>query len=116
GVGSDFIDEPVAVANALGGNQGAFGVQAVENVLEAFAFLANQVLFGNFQVVEEQFVGFMVDHIGNGANLHAFADGLMQVDDEDRHAFRLLLHLVERGGAGQQYHQVGVLDAGDPDL
>ncbi len=40
------VHEPVAVAHALGGDQHALGVQAVEDVPEALAFLADQVLLG----------------------------------------------------------------------
>jgi hypothetical protein len=42
-VGADLVDEPVAVADAFGGNQGALGIQPVKDVLEALAFLADQV-------------------------------------------------------------------------
>ncbi len=36
------VDEPVTIANALGGDQRALGVQAVQRCLEALAFLAHQ--------------------------------------------------------------------------
>jgi hypothetical protein len=45
-VGAHAVDEPVAVADAFGGDQGALGIQAVQDVLEALAFLADQVLAG----------------------------------------------------------------------
>ncbi|MCY1531410.1 hypothetical protein D9M68_666340 [compost metagenome] len=116
GVLAGLLDEPAAVADALGGDQGALGVEAVEDVLEALALFADQVLGGDFQVVEEQLVGLVVDHVGDRADGQAVADGLAQVDQEDRHAFGLLLHLGQRGGARQQDHQVGVLDTRDPHL
>src|SRR4029079_1133896 len=40
----DTVDEPAAVADALGRDQGALGVQAVEDVLEALALAPDQVL------------------------------------------------------------------------
>ena len=112
----DPVDEPVAVADAFGGDQRALGVQAVEDVLEALPFLADQVLGRDLEVVEEQLVGLVVDHVGDRPHRQPVADRLAQVDDEDRHAFGLLLHLGERRGARQQDHQVGVLHARDPDL
>ena len=54
--------------------------------------------------------------LGIGRTVRPVADRLAQVDDEDRHAFGLLLHLGERRGARQQDHQVRMLDARDPDL
>ncbi len=53
GVRRRFVDEPVAVADAFGGDEDALGVEAVEDVAETFAFLADQVLGGDFQVVDE---------------------------------------------------------------
>src|SRR5678815_3034197 len=68
GVAPRAIDEPIAVANALGGNQDALGVHAVEDVLEALPLLANQVLSRNLEVFEEHLVGLMVHHIANRAD------------------------------------------------
>ena len=82
----DLVDEPVAVADALGGDQRALGVEAVEDVAEALAFLADQVLGGNLEVVEEELVGLVVDHVEDRPHGHAVSDRLAQVDDEDRHA------------------------------
>ena len=44
GIGDRLLDEPLGVADALGGDQDALGVHAVEDVAEALAFLADQVL------------------------------------------------------------------------
>ena len=46
------VDEPVAVADALGGDQRALGVEPVEDVLEALAFLADQVVDRDLEVLE----------------------------------------------------------------
>ena len=58
----------------------------------------------------------MVDHVGDRAHRQAMADRVAQVDDEHRHALTLLLHIGQWRGARQQDHQVGMLDARDPDL
>ena len=116
GIVAGLVDEPAAVADAFGGDQGALGIEAVEDVAEALAFLADQAIGGDLQVVEEQLVGLVVDHVGDRLHGQALADGLAQVDEEDRHAFGLALHLGQRRGARQQDHQVGVLDPRDPHL
>src|SRR5690606_40622005 len=64
GVLGRFFGEPAAITYALGGDQGALGVQAVEDVAEALALFADQAAGGDFQVVEEQLVGLVVDHVG----------------------------------------------------
>ncbi|MNE13103.1 hypothetical protein D3C80_1059300 [compost metagenome] len=116
GIVAGLLDEPAAIADALGGDQGPLGIQAVEDVLEALAFFADQAVGGNFQIVEEQLVGLMVDHVGDRSHGQAVADGFTQVDQENRHAFGFFLHLVQRRGSGQQDHQVRMLDARDPHL
>ena len=77
---------------------------------------ADQVLGGDFQVVEKHFIGFVAGHIGDGADLHPVADSLFQIDHKDRQALRLFLDLAQRRSAGQQDHQVRMLDTADPDL
>ena len=114
GVLRGLLDEPAAIADALGGDQRALGIQAVEDVAKALALLADQAAGGNLQVVEEQLVGLVIDHVGDRLHGQAVADGLAQVDEEDRHALGLALHLSQRRGACQQDHQVRVLDARDP--
>ena len=84
--------------------------------LNPHAFFADQVLGRNFQVVEEQLVGLVVDHVEDRLHSHAGLHRLLHVDDEDRQAFGLLLHLAERRRAGQQDHQVRVLHPADPHL
>ncbi|MNS06224.1 hypothetical protein D3C72_376450 [compost metagenome] len=114
GISTGLFDKPATVADAFGSDKCAFGIQPVEDVPEAFAFLADQAVSGDFQVVEEQFVGFVIDHVGDRLHGHAVADGLAQVDQKDRHAFGLFLHLGQGRSARQQDHQVGMLDSRDP--
>src|SRR5689334_21545961 len=53
----DTDDEPVTIADALRGYQRALVVETVEDVLEALAFLADQVLGGDLLIVEEELIG-----------------------------------------------------------
>ena len=80
------------------------------------SFFPYQVLDRNFKVVEEQLVGLVVHHVVDRPHRHAGFHRFMDVDDEDGQALGFLLDLVERGGAGQQDHQVGMFDPADPDL
>ena len=45
-LGADLVDEPVAIADALGGDQRAFGIQSVEDVLEALPSAPNRFAAG----------------------------------------------------------------------
>jgi hypothetical protein len=56
------------VADAFGGDQDALGVHAVEDVAEALALLADQVLGRHLQVVEEQLGGGVVHHRADRAD------------------------------------------------
>jgi hypothetical protein len=47
-VWNDLVDEPVTVPDALGRDQRSFRIQAVEDVFEPFALLADQVLGREF--------------------------------------------------------------------
>ena len=47
GVARRLLDEPAAVADALGGDQDPLGVHAVEDVAEALALLADQRVGGH---------------------------------------------------------------------
>jgi len=77
------VDEPAGVADAFGGNQCALGVQAIEDVLKAFAILTNQVVHRDLQILEEKLTGLVVDHVADGLDRQPLANGLMQVNDED---------------------------------
>ncbi len=115
-IGRHLVDEPIAVADTFRRNQRAFRVEAVEDVPETLPFLANQVFSGDFQVVEEEFVGLVVDHVQDRLHGHAVADRLAQVDDKNRHAFGLAFYIGERRRSGEQDHQVGMLDSRNPYL
>ena len=111
-----LVDEPVAVADAFGGDQRALGIEAVEDVLESLPFLADQVLGRNFEIVEEKLVGLVIDHVDDRLHRHAVPDRLAQIDEEYRHSLGPLLHLVERRRPGEQDHEVRMQHARDPHL
>ena len=46
GVLADAVDKPVAITNAFGGDQGALGVQAIQDVFKALPFLPYEVVYG----------------------------------------------------------------------
>ena len=116
GVADRFAREPAAIADAFGGDQDALGVHAVEDAAEALAGLADQVRGRDAQVVEEDLGGGVVDHGRDGTDGHTVAEGLGQIDQEDRESVRALLHLVLGRGARQQEHKIGVLGAAGPYL
>ena len=99
-----LVDEPIPVTDAFGGDQRAFGIQAVENIFESRALGANQVLSRNFQVVEKQLVGFVIDHVRDRSERQAPAHRLAQIDDENGDALGFAFYLCDRRGARQQEH------------
>ena len=105
-----------AIAQRLGRHQDALGVQSVEQIAEAHPLLPDQVGVGDDEVVDEDLGRIVVDHRLEGSDLQPTAQALAQVDQEHRQPVRLALDLVERGGARQQQHQVGMQRAGGPDL
>src|SRR5919107_3521180 len=110
------VHEPPPVADALGGDEDPLGVHAVEDIAEALALLTDQAVRRYAQVLEEELVGLIVDHHAPGFYCKAIPYGLAQVKDKDRESLGLALHLIARGGPGQQDHVVGVLHARDVDL
>ena len=108
--------KPAAVADALRGDQDALGVHAVEDVAEALALLADQVLGRHLEVVEEHLVVLWLIIASIGRISMPLPTRLAQVDQEHRQPVGALLHLVDRRGARQQQHQVGVQRARGPHL
>jgi hypothetical protein len=109
-----FIYEPPAVADALRRYQDTLRVHAVEDVAKAFAFLADEVLSRHPKAVEDEFVGRVVHH--HPSWLHGEAFGFPQVDEEDGEAVGAFFDFGEGRGAGEQDHEVRLLDPGDVDL
>src|SRR5438270_18299 len=64
-----LLQQPAAIADAFLRHQDALGVHAVEDVAEALAFLADQILGRHFQVVEVHLGRVVVDHRLDRADL-----------------------------------------------
>ena len=110
------VDKPAGVADRLGCDQNALGVHAVQDVVEAAVFFADQIGLGNFQIVEKELIGLVVDHGVDLANLDRVAGPLARIDQEHAQPQGFFGALGRRGGPRQQQHHVGVLDAGDENL
>ena len=90
-------------------------MQRIQQVVEALAFLADAVVVGELQVVDEDLEGVVIDHRANRRGLQRRA-GLRYVDQEQAKAIGLLLHRVGRRGARDQKVHVRVAVARSPDL
>ena len=110
------LDEPVTVADTLGGDQCALGIQAVENVLETLALRADEVLGRHLELVEEQLVRLVIDHVGDGAKGQSVPKAWRRSTMKSDRPSDLRLTSRQRRRAREQQHQVRVPDAGDPDL
>ena len=96
----------LADADRLGRDQHALGVEAVQQIVEALAFLADAVLERHLQAVDEDLVG--VDRLA--AHLVDLGDldlGAVEVGVEQRQAVGRALALLLGRGAGDQQHLVG---------
>ena len=108
--GAGLVHEPVTIADAFAAMD-ALGIEPVQDVPEALAFLADQVLGRDLEVVDEHRVRFVVDHVPDRAHVEAFALG---VDQEDGHAVRFLSYFRKEGSARKQDHQLRAAGAGPP--
>jgi hypothetical protein len=90
------------------------GVEPAEDGAEAVPDLADDVLVGHEQVVDEQLVGVdgVAAHLGDLADLHALA---VHRREEQRQP-AVFFARVARAGAGQQQHPLRLLRLGDPHL
>ena len=96
----------LADADRLGRDQHALGVEPVQQIVEALAFLADAVLERHLQAVDEHLVG--VDRLA--AHLVDLGDldlGAVEVGVEQRQPVGRLPALVLGRGAGDQQHLVG---------
>ena len=112
-----LAQEPFGVADAFRGDQQPFGVHAVQDVAEAAALDADQVLGRDDHVVEEHLGRVVVHHRADRADRQALAQDCPHVHDEGRQPLGALSPSDRlRRGARQQQHQVGVFGAAGPDL
>src|SRR5215210_5077211 len=84
GAAGGAVHEPAPVADALGGYQDALGVHPVQDVPEPPSLLADQGVRRDAQVLEEELVCLVVDHHPPRLDREAVADGLAQVEEENR--------------------------------
>src|SRR5215210_2293863 len=84
GAAGGAVHEPAPVADALGGYQDALGVHPVQDVPETPPLLADQGVRRDVQVFEEELVCLVVDHHPPRLDRKAVADGLAQVEEENR--------------------------------
>ena len=104
-----------AQAHGLGGDQDALGVQPVEQDLEAAAFLADAVLGGHRQRLDEQHVRVdgLAAHLRDLADLDACA---IESRVEQREPVGRPAAGIPRRGPREDQHAVRDLRRGDPDL
>jgi hypothetical protein len=110
------LHEPAPVADTLGGDQYTLGVQPVQNIVKALALLPDKAARGDLDVIEEELVGLVVHHHPDRPYAQPVRHRLLQIDQKDREAAGPFLYFLERGGAGEQDHEVRVLYARDVDL
>src|SRR5262249_35105211 len=83
GIFGSALDEPVPIADGLGGDENALRVPAVYDVAEPHALLTEQAVGWNLHVVEENSVGVMVDHQVKRLDIEFALHGA-HVHDENR--------------------------------
>ena len=71
-----------AVTDAFLGNQDALGIHPVEDVAQAPALLANQILGRHLEVVEEHLGGVVVDHRLDRPDLDPSSELLAQIHEK----------------------------------
>jgi hypothetical protein len=116
GVVACLSDEPSRIPDAFRADQDALRVHAVEDVAEAAALLAEQVLGRDLEIVEEHLGRRMVDHGPDGLDLQAPAARLPHVDQKDGKPLAFLARPVGRRGPREEQHQVRMLGPRRPDL
>src|SRR5687768_5609403 len=114
-VGRGAGDEPARVADAFGRDEDPLGVPAVDDVAEALALLADEILHRDLEVLDEELVRVVVDHGLDRPRLDRAPCGL-DVDEEDRQPPRLVVEALVRRGAREQQHEVRLFEAARPDL
>ena len=104
-----------AEPDRFGADQDALRIEAVENIFETAAFLADAVLHRDFQAVDEHLIGIdrLPSHLLDLAHLDEAA---VERGEEQRQAIGRPAPALDRRAAGQDQHLVGDLRCGDPDF
>lgn len=79
-IATGTINEPVTIANTFGGNQNTLGVHAIQNVAKAHAFLTNEAVERDAQIVEEDLGSVVVDHYLDWLDGDAVAHRFSQIN------------------------------------
>ncbi len=104
-----------AETDRFGADQDALRIEAVEDVLEAAAFLADAILDRHFQAVDEHLVG--VDRFATHlVDLAHFDEAAVERGVEQGQAVGRPASALDRRAAGQDQHPVGDLRRGGPDF
>ena len=104
-IGGGRADEPLTIPDRFTGNQQAFRIERVHQILEALAFLADQIVGRYVQIVDEHLVRMMVEHRPDRGRAQAVA-GLGDVNQKQRQAVGLALDFGNRGGPGHDQVEV----------
>ena len=109
------VQRVAAESDRLRAHQHALGIQTVEDVAETLAFLADPVVLGDEQAIDEDGVGIdrVAAHFADAAHLDLFA---VEVGVEQGHALRRALAVFLGRGAGQQQDLIGDLGGRGPHL
>src|SRR5262249_18744242 len=101
---------------ALRRDQDALGVQAIEQILETLAFLANQVLDGYREIVDEKLGSGVIHHRTDRPNRETTSDSFAHIHKQNGQTFAAFLDLLNRRRSRNQEHEIGMFRARYPDL
>ena len=109
------LDGPLADAHGFRAHQDALRIEPVQQILEALALLADTIVEGNRQAVDEDLVGIhrRTAHFLDFPHLHVVA---VEIGIKERQAPSMSGGLVMGRGAGQQQNLVGAACSAGPDL
>ena len=115
GVGGGLAQRRAAQAHGLDAEQGPLRVQAGQQILEPLAFLADQILGRDLQVLDEEHVTFdgLATHLRDRLGVDP---GAVEVGVEKAQALHRLGDLILGRRAGDDQDLVGPLGHGRPDF
>src|SRR4029079_279299 len=115
-VSAGTFDKTACIADTFGCDEYAFRIQSVEQIAESLALFADQTFGRHLEIVEEYLRRRMIHHGANRLYCHSMTSGSSNVHDKNGQSFAAFLHLLDRGGSGNQQHQIRMLGTRDPDL
>lgn len=63
--------------------------------MKIYIFFINKIFFGNFQVVKKEFVGFMIDYIGNRLYCYFIFYSFFNINYENRYFFGFMFYICK---------------------